>query len=571
MSPDADRHRDGANDTADVLGIAGTYPRPGWVVIDAIREHGFTGEVVCATTPAVTLHADRGRIYIAERASDAPLGERLVAAGALTPAELEQGVIRLAGAEHLGRLFERAPQVERDAVLAANDLMNDECLGWLAAQRIHGADVTPYRHHPSGMHRWEPLPDAAAPVAPAAPVFAAPPSGSPSVALPAPSTAPVALPAPLVASPTASPTASLTAPLPAPGGVMPPPPALPLAAPAMVRMPAMPPVPSSWGATLPTPAPAPDPAPAPASDSSDADDANDDVIRWDEPAFLDRPLAGEISLGLIKPLPTPGPRPVDPAHTPFEPADEPLLDTHFDRFDRFDRGETQGSSGRGSDPLAHATKMPPVPAEPTDRFEVIWPSGEVDEQFGGQPTGAMPHPDIDRAGPTARMVRDGVATTRSVTALKSVDLVEDAMADALGAGVDDIEVWLASETERDAQDEDVVLAVRRAVASIETGALGTRERRTGPRGMSLSTLDLQLDTGLVPPGRVAVRGETTGEIPLTATGRMSRPSPSAGSVFDEVPPALPASSSKTDADAVDLEPVERVSALRRLIGSLRRR
>ena len=212
-----------------------------------------------------------------------------------------------------------------------------------------------------------------------------------------------------------------------------------------------------------------------------------------------------------------------------------------------------------------------MPAEPADRFEVIWPSGEVDEQFGGQVTDALPHPDIDRAGPTARMVRDGgFGASRAATALQS-DPVDDAVADALGAGVDDIEVWLASESERDAQDEDVVLAVRRAVASIETGALGTRERRTGPRGMSLSTLDLQLDTGLVPPGRVAVRGETTGEIPLTATGRMSRPNPSAGSVFDEVPPTAPAPSSTTDAEIVDDEPVERVSALRRLIGSLRRR
>ena len=212
-----------------------------------------------------------------------------------------------------------------------------------------------------------------------------------------------------------------------------------------------------------------------------------------------------------------------------------------------------------------------MPAEPSDRFEVIWPSGEVDEQFGGQVTDAIPHPDIDRAGPTARMVRDGgFGASRAATALQS-DPVDDAVADALGAGVDDIEVWLASESERDAQDEDVVLAVRRAVASIETGALGTRERRTGPRSMSLSTLDLQLDTGLVPPGRAAVRGDTTGEIPLTATGRMSRPNPSAGSVFDEVPPTAPAPSSTTDAEIVEDEPVERVSALRRLIGSLRRR
>jgi hypothetical protein len=74
-----------AEDAPDVLGLAHTFPRPGWVVLDAIRERGLTGEVVCRTTPKMTVWADRGRVYHAEREDDPPLGDRLVAGRALTP------------------------------------------------------------------------------------------------------------------------------------------------------------------------------------------------------------------------------------------------------------------------------------------------------------------------------------------------------------------------------------------------------------------------------------------------------------------------------------------------------
>ena len=176
----------GAGDVADVLGIAGTFPRPGWVVIDAIRERGFTGEVVCATTPVVTIHADRGRIYVAERATDPPLSERLVAAGALTPDALEQGIIRLAGAEHLGRLFERAPQVDRDSVLAANDLINDllpRMARRAACARRRGHAVPPpsrractagTRSRTTPRSRRPRRPPRRPPASPAAPAFARP-------------------------------------------------------------------------------------------------------------------------------------------------------------------------------------------------------------------------------------------------------------------------------------------------------------------------------------------------------------------------------------------------------------
>jgi hypothetical protein len=147
----------------DALGLGATWPRPGWAVLDAAREQCFTGCITFHTSPAVRVHFDRGRMYVAERVSDPPLGARLVDAGALTAVELEHGVIRLGQVEHLGRLFERAPSVDRHRVVVLLELMTDEAARWVAAQVVSGIDVTPYEHHPSGVHRWQVAQAAVAP------------------------------------------------------------------------------------------------------------------------------------------------------------------------------------------------------------------------------------------------------------------------------------------------------------------------------------------------------------------------------------------------------------------------
>ena len=78
------------------------------------------------------VYADRGRIYLAERSSDPSLGARLVDAGALNATQLEHGAMRIGDAEHLGRLFERVPSVDRQKVIVTAELMTEECIGWLA-------------------------------------------------------------------------------------------------------------------------------------------------------------------------------------------------------------------------------------------------------------------------------------------------------------------------------------------------------------------------------------------------------------------------------------------------------
>jgi len=75
----------------ELLGLTGAFPRPGWVVLDALRERRFTGEVVVTTSIDVTVYVDTGRIYFAERHGDPSLGLRLVDAGTLAAAELADG------------------------------------------------------------------------------------------------------------------------------------------------------------------------------------------------------------------------------------------------------------------------------------------------------------------------------------------------------------------------------------------------------------------------------------------------------------------------------------------------
>jgi hypothetical protein len=244
---------------------------------------------------------------------------------------------------------------------------------------------------------------------------------------------------------------------------------------------------------------------------------------------------------------------------------EPLLGDGEDWIDRLD---TAGLPTPGTDPLAAPVRLSPLPPEPIDRFELIWPSGDIDEQFGAQVDEPFPNPDIDRAGPTARMVRDGVARTITDlpepdggdTAVVTTERSEPVVAD------EDLERWLADEAGQEEITDEVVLAVRRAVASIETGSLAAR-RRLAESPSEHSELSAGMARTAL-PGRLAVRSETSDAVAAP------RVTPVGGaSVFDNLP-ASPESTSLSEApvddSAAPSEP-QRTSALRRLIGSIRRR
>jgi hypothetical protein len=143
----------GSADTAPgALSVSG--PQPAWMTLDEARERSFTGEIVFEVDPEVFAYLDNGDVYYAERRTDSSLGRRLLEAGVVDTSQLERGTVRVGDVEHLGRLFDRDPSVDRDAVLVVTETTTDELIAELANQAVTTVRVTAYRHHPSGVHRW---------------------------------------------------------------------------------------------------------------------------------------------------------------------------------------------------------------------------------------------------------------------------------------------------------------------------------------------------------------------------------------------------------------------------------
>jgi hypothetical protein len=128
--------------------------QPVWQTLNDARERAFTGEIVFETDPEVFAYLDHGIVYYAERVTDASLGSRLLDAGVIDKAQLDRGTVRVGDIEHLGRLFDRDPSVDRDAVVVVAEAATEELIADLANRVTAKARVTAYRHHPSGVHRW---------------------------------------------------------------------------------------------------------------------------------------------------------------------------------------------------------------------------------------------------------------------------------------------------------------------------------------------------------------------------------------------------------------------------------
>lgn len=447
-----------------VFGLAGSFPRPGWVVLDAARDHRFTGELVFEVIPEVRAYLDRGEIYLAERSNDSSLGVRLVEAGVLSEVQRDRGAMHVGDGEHLGRLFERVPSVDRDAVIVITEMMNDECVSWLAAQPVRSVEATPYRRHVSGVHRWRAATDV-------------------------PSQLDHPWPAPSV---TASPVTA-------------------------------------------TPVPAPAASSNPVADI-DLFGSTDDLVRWDEPSWLD-------DRRLQRPPP---PAPPAPAA-----ATGPAPDVIPSGPDWIDRLDTDGLPDRADDPLTRPASLPPVHAPARDRFEMIWPSGDVDEAFGSVVRAEpIEHPDRDRTGPTVRI--GGLQPAQPPSVEPAVWEFERDAEPSRNGRVDSA----ADSFDHSASTDDVVLAVRRAVASIETGSLEARRRLATDSPGSAGTR-------IVPPGRSVVTEQARSAFV-----------PRSPSVFDDDARVTPATAEPVAGPvppADDATEPDRVSALRRLIGGLRRR
>jgi hypothetical protein len=134
------------------LTISGAQPV--WMTLDEARERSFTGELVFEGDPEVGVYLDNGVVYYAERSSDAPLGQRLVAARVIDGEQLARGTVRVGDLEHLGRMFDRDATIDRDAVLVVTETSTEDLVADLANRVVTTVRVTAYRHHPSGVHRW---------------------------------------------------------------------------------------------------------------------------------------------------------------------------------------------------------------------------------------------------------------------------------------------------------------------------------------------------------------------------------------------------------------------------------
>ncbi len=121
----------GVAETA-ALGVEGSQPV--WMTLNQARERAFTGEIVFETDPEVHAYLDNGIVYYAERSSDPSLGRRLLDAGVVDVAQLEKGTVRVGDVEHLGRLFDRDPSVDRDAVIVVAETMTEQLVTELANQ-----------------------------------------------------------------------------------------------------------------------------------------------------------------------------------------------------------------------------------------------------------------------------------------------------------------------------------------------------------------------------------------------------------------------------------------------------
>ncbi len=143
------------------------YPgdEPIWGFISQLGAERFTGQADVGSATRVHLFAREGRVYLAETDGTAPLGTRLVEAGALLPTQLEHGQVQFGDVVSLARLFHREPTADRDLLQVALAQLNGGVLEAIANDPVGTVALFPLRHHDSGVHLWDtdlpPLPEVA--------------------------------------------------------------------------------------------------------------------------------------------------------------------------------------------------------------------------------------------------------------------------------------------------------------------------------------------------------------------------------------------------------------------------
>ena len=135
---------------------AGFSPRPAWQVIEAARRRYLTGELTLPTTPSTRIFLRDGLVYFAERSSDGTLPIRLMVEGVITREQMQRGTVIVNGVEHMGRLFDSDPSIDRASVELCVELFTDDVMISVANEVVPSYEMTLYRRHPSGIDRWYP-------------------------------------------------------------------------------------------------------------------------------------------------------------------------------------------------------------------------------------------------------------------------------------------------------------------------------------------------------------------------------------------------------------------------------
>ncbi len=141
-----------------LLQLEATGARPVWAVLDAAGTRHFTGEITLHCQPVVRAWFNGGELYFAEREGDPGLADRLLAMAVLGPDDLAAGSVQLGAVTHLGRLFDRVPHLDRDRVELALEILTGEVVGEIADHVVDDITIASYRHHPSGVVKWQKRP-----------------------------------------------------------------------------------------------------------------------------------------------------------------------------------------------------------------------------------------------------------------------------------------------------------------------------------------------------------------------------------------------------------------------------
>jgi hypothetical protein len=135
---------------------AGFTPRPAWQVIEAARRQYLTGELTLPTTPATRIFMRDGLVYFAERSTDGALPVRLMMEGVITREQMQRGTVIVNGVEHVGRMFDSDPTIDRASVELCTELFTDDVMVSVANVTVNRYEMSLYRRHPSGIDRWYP-------------------------------------------------------------------------------------------------------------------------------------------------------------------------------------------------------------------------------------------------------------------------------------------------------------------------------------------------------------------------------------------------------------------------------